>query len=310
MGRRRCGRDIDGVLLLDKDRGVSSNNALQQVRRAFNARKAGHTGSLDPLATGLLPICFGEATKVAGYLLNASKSYRVTAEIGAATDTGDADGQIMACGATDLPSAETIKNVLAHFEGDQQQIPPMYSALKYKGRPLYEYARAGQTIPREPRAIYIDCLTCIATGDKTLTFDADVSAGTYIRRLVEDIAAAMDRTAHVIELRRLRVGALGADKYPMIPMETLFDAVEGNDYPHPKLIDLSALLADWPVANLDDAAARAFVQGQVVKDFALPDSVSQDAIYRVHRSDGRMIAIATCSSNGVLHPKRVFTRPL
>lgn len=309
MPRRRKGRDIDGVFLLDKACGISSNDALQQVRRALNARKAGHTGSLDPLATGLLPICLGEATKLAGYLLEAPKSYRVTAAIGIATDTGDAEGAITEQGTRRLPDIDTLDAVLRSFEGEQRQTPPMYAALKYQGRPLYEYARAGQTVPLESRAIRVARIERVALDDGDLTLDVDVSAGTYVRRLVEDMALAMGRVAHVAELRRVAVGALGTTNQPMHSVEALRDCVDdqpdGGDY----CIAPSALLADWPTVTLDEPTARAFQNGRAVHDHAL--SASGPTLYRIHDPSGALIAIGALAEHGdgALWPKRVFTRP-
>ncbi|NNC24496.1 tRNA pseudouridine(55) synthase TruB [Salinisphaera sp. USBA-960] len=308
MPRRRKGAAIDGVFLLDKAQGVSSNNALQQVRHTLSAQKAGHTGSLDPLATGLLPICLGEATKVAGHLLDAPKSYRVTAAIGAATDTGDAEGRTLEQSATDLPDNDTVDAALSHFVGDQYQIPPMYSALKHHGRPLYEYARAGQTVPREARPVRVERLTRIAAGNGELELALDVSAGTYVRQLVADIAVALGRVAHVTALRRVSVGALGCIEQPMNPIETLRQHVANDGDASEHLVGLSALLADWPAATLDERDAHRLVNGGRI---AMRNPVTDDpsALCRVHDATGGLIAIGACSEQGVLQPKRVFVRP-
>lgn len=310
MGRRK-GLDIDGVFLLDKAGGLSSNNALQQVRRTLNARKAGHTGSLDPLATGLLPICLGEATKVAGYLLNARKTYRVSAQFGAATDTGDSEGAITERGETAVPSAAAVDEVLARFRGQQQQVPPMFSALKYQGRPLYEYARAGQTVPREARAIDVARIERIATADDELTLEVDVSAGTYVRQLVTDIAAELDRVAHVVALRRSSVGALGGDGAPMTTLEGLRDRLAEEPDGHSLRVGLSSLLADWPAVWLDDESAWGFQNGRPASFSASPEPAASvdDPPYCVYAPEGSLIAIGVRGDDGLCWPKRVFTRP-
>ena len=202
MGRRKRGQDIDGVVLLDKPVGCSSNAALQRVRRALDARKAGHTGSLDPLASGLLPVCLGEATKVSSYLLAADKTYRVTALHGAQTATGDREGNIVARSDVAMPDRDALESILAGFIGPQQQIPPMYSALKKDGKRLYEHARAGETVEREPRDITVHANELIDCDAHSFTLETRVSSGTYIRTLVEDIAATWQGVAHVGSLHR------------------------------------------------------------------------------------------------------------
>lgn len=206
--RRPRWQDIDGVLLLDKAVGVSSNHALQAVRRLYQAKKAGHTGSLDPLASGLLPICFGEATKFSQYLLDADKTYQVTAQLGITTDSGDSEGMVIRreaqmAQAIDL---EVLKQHLSHFQGTQAQLPPMYSALKHQGRPLYHYARQGKVIPRTPRQITIYELTLLEFKPPQFQLQVVCSKGTYIRTLVEDIGHALGVGACVTALRRTRVG--------------------------------------------------------------------------------------------------------
>src|SRR5690606_13784064 len=194
---RRKGRPVDGVLLLDKARGVTSNRALQQVRRLFDAAKAGHTGSLDPLATGMLPVCLGEATKVSGFLLDADKHYRVTAKLGVRTDTADADGVVTATAPVPAFDDARRRETLARFTGDIEQVPPMYSALKHQGRRLYELARAGEEVERHARTVRVFSLVPEARDEDSLTLDVRCSKGTYVRTLVEDIAADLGTLAHV-----------------------------------------------------------------------------------------------------------------
>src|SRR5699024_9800012 len=203
---RKKGRMLDGILLLDKPRGLSSNAALQTARRLFNARKAGHTGSLDPLADGLLPICFGEATKFSGFLLHAGKRYRVRAKLGARTTTGDAEGEISETASFEHVTEAAVHKVLANFLGETQQIPPMYSALKHNGTRLYDLARRGVEVEREPRTIHLCELELIRFRDGFMTLELACSRGTYVRTLVEDIAVALETRGHVTELRRLSLG--------------------------------------------------------------------------------------------------------
>jgi tRNA pseudouridine55 synthase len=196
-------QQVDGIFLLNKSYGMSSNHALQKVKRIFNAKKAGHTGSLDPLATGVLPICFGEATKFSGYLLDADKAYHVTAKLGSATDTLDAEGEVVAT--SDVPPPTDWEPYLKNFRGAIQQIPPMYSALKHNGRKLYELARAGEIVVRKDREIFMHKLICTASTADTVSFDVVCSKGTYIRTLVDDLGRSAGCLAHVIKLERYKV---------------------------------------------------------------------------------------------------------
>lgn len=306
MARRKRGRDVDGVILLDKPLGLSSNQALQRVRRAFDARKAGHTGSLDPLATGLLPICLGEATKLSSYLLEADKHYRVTARIGYETTTGDAEGERSRASEVATPTGDALQIVLASFVGPQTQIPPMYSALKVDGKPLYEYAREGRILDREPRAITVHSLAFVAADEETLTLDVAVSSGTYVRTLVEDIARAWGGCAHVAWLRRTRVGALGGAAQAMIDLPRVEAAAQDDPASlHSWLQPISALIADWPAARLDMQQTDAILQGQRVSG----DWLVQDHLLRLESPDGQLLGLGYCEQAGVLRPKRLFARP-
>ncbi|AWN17592.1 tRNA pseudouridine synthase B [Salinisphaera sp. LB1] len=305
MARRNKGRDIDGVILLDKPLGVSSNQALQRVRRAFDARKAGHTGSLDPLATGLLPVCLGEATKLSSYLLAADKHYRVTARIGQETTTGDAEGEWSRSSDVATPTGDALAALVAGFVGVQTQVPPMYSALKVDGKPLYEYAREGRTIEREPRTITVHALDVVAADADTLTLDVAVSSGTYVRTLVEDIARAWGGCAHVASLRRTRVGSLGDDE-PMVDLASIEAAA--RDEParlHGWLRPVSALIGDWPAASVDAAQADAILQGRTVYG----DWPARDGLLRVVSPAGHLLGLGYCPGDGALRPKRLFARP-
>ena len=208
MSRRRRGEDITGVLLLDKPVDLSSNHALQRSRRAFNARKAGHTGTLDPFATGLLVCCFGKATKISTLMLEADKTYRATLSLGVETDSGDLTGEEVERAelqGIDL-SRERVLSVLEQFTGEIEQIPPMHSALKRDGKPLYEYARKGIVLEREPRKVTIYSIELIELNEDSMVIDVDCSKGTYIRTLAQDIGRALGCFAHLSALRRLSVG--------------------------------------------------------------------------------------------------------
>jgi len=310
MGRRKNGRDIDGIVLLNKPLGCSSNTALQRVRRAFDARKAGHTGSLDPLASGLLPICLGEATKVSGYLLSAAKHYRVIAAVGAETETGDREGAFTQQSDVKLPDRAALEDRLADFAGPQQQIPPMYSALKLDGKRLYELARAGETVERAPRDIVVHSIELLACDADSFELDVRVSGGTYIRTLVEDIARALGTRAYVWALHRVGVGALGGE-LPMISLDDIeasagqFEALA--DY----LLPLSTIVADWPEIVLDDDQVHAIGHGQPVSCDRPGNSRTDesDSLLRIVDRDGRMLGFGMFAERGRLVSKRLFTRP-
>lgn len=259
MARRKKGRDIHGVLLLDKPRGLTSNDALQKVKRLFNANKVGHTGALDPLATGMLPICFGEATKFCQHLLEADKRYQVTACLGQRTDTSDADGQIISVRPLTF-SASQLHDALARFRGAQKQIPTMFSALKYQGKPLYEYARAGITIPREARDITVHALNFIRYEETQLELEIHCSKGTYIRTIIDDLGEVLGCGAHVIQLRRTQV----AD-YPIGRMITLAELEPLSDAPaalQDCLLPIDSPVQDYPIVTLTVSQAAALLQGR------------------------------------------------
>ena len=306
---RKKGRDIDGVVLLDKPVGCSSNAALQRVRRAFDARKAGHTGSLDPLASGLLPVCLGEATKLSSYLLHADKYYRVTAAHGCETTTGDREGDATRRTAVDLPDRAVIEATLARFIGEQQQIPPMYSALKHEGRRLYELARAGHTVARAPRAVRISALRLIERTPETFTLDADVSGGTYIRTLVEDIVKAWGGAAHVASLRRVGVGPLGHD-LPLTPLADIETLAEQHSAPAlaELLYPLSTVMADWPQAFVDDQAVAALRQGRKAGYTTLAASADDARMLCISGLEGGFFGLGVLDDAGYILPRRIFAR--
>ncbi|MES1940235.1 tRNA pseudouridine synthase B [Salinisphaera sp. T5B8] len=305
MGRRKRGQDIDGVILLDKPLGCSSNAALQRVRRAFDARKAGHTGSLDPLASGLLPVCLGEATKVSSYLLAADKRYRVTAIHGMQTATGDREGEIVASSELAIPETEELERILTRFLGAQQQIPPMYSALKKDGKRLYEHARAGETVERAPRPITVHELELVACDADTFTLDARVSSGTYIRTLVEDIAAAWGSVAHVGTLRRTAIGRLGAE-LGMIPLADIEARAESGQSMADWLLPVSVAVADWPRAVLGPEDAAAMGHGRAVD---CPIEVDAETTLCIQDESGLLLGLGYIDAHGRLAPRRLFARP-
>ncbi len=263
----RTYRPLDGVLLFDKPLDLSSNTALQKVRRLFQAEKAGHTGTLDPLATGLLPICFGEATKFSNALLDADKTYRALLRLGQTTTTGDAEGEIIAEHLVEIGQAD-VDAVLARFRGKIQQLPPMHSALKHKGKPLYEYIRKGETIEREQRNITIHELVLNSFSGKEMDITVRCSKGTYIRTLAEDIGAALGCGAHLIGLRRTAIAHFGLqDAYNLQQLEAMTEA--GRDV---CVLPPEALMPGMPRLQLDAVQIKRLAQGQRLGlDTGLPD---------------------------------------
>lgn len=302
MGRRNKGRLIDGVLLLDKDRGMTSNSALQQVKRLFGAAKAGHTGSLDPLATGMLPICLGEATKLSGYLLDADKHYRVVCRLGAKTATADADGEVVQTANVPELSEQTVLTVLERFTGNIEQVPPMYSALKHEGRRLYDLARAGKEVDRPARRVRIFTLELEAMDRDSLTLDVRCSKGTYIRTLVEDIAVELGTLAHVIDLRRLGVGP-----YEKRPMYGLADLATHRDEHGDAALDalllpVDSAVADWPVIRLDEDMSFYMRRGQPLQ---VPRAPTEGRV-RLYTETGEFLGIGEIADDGRIAPKRLL----
>jgi tRNA pseudouridine55 synthase len=292
---------IDGLLLLNKPAGLTSNQALQRVKRLLNAKKAGHTGSLDPAATGMLPLCFGEATKVCAFLLDADKTYRVTARLGIATDTGDAEGTEI--GAADVPelSADEWREILESFLGESLQVPPMYSALKKDGKRLYELARRGETVEREPRPIRIDEISLLEIAGTRLVFWVHCAKGTYVRTLVEDIAKKAGTVAHTARLHRESVGGFRADD--MLDLTGLEEAAaSGSDGLKARLLPPDTALESLAAVELDNDASDGFTVGQV-------NSVPAPAtagLVRVYGGAKEFLGVGELYEDGQLAPKRVF----
>jgi len=292
-------RKLDGILLLDKPLGLSSNDALQQAKRLFNADKAGHTGSLDPLATGMLPICFGEATKLSGVLLESDKQYEAQVRLGEQTTTGDAEGEVIARSDPAQLSRGVLENALCGFLGPQKQVPPMYSALKRDGRPLYELAREGLTVERAPREVVLSELTLLDFGSGTFTMRVRCSKGTYIRTLAEDVCAAVGQRGHLIGLRRTAVTPFREQMPVTLPQ---LQALAGDFAALDRwLLSPAAALAHWPSVTLDAVQVAAFRQGRMVRAAAVAEPR-----LAVKGPDGDLIGIARSDADGWVHPQRAL----
>jgi tRNA pseudouridine55 synthase len=290
---------VDGVLLLDKPVGLSSNDALIKAKRVVNAKKAGHTGTLDPFATGLLPLCFGEATKFSQDLLEADKTYLAKVHLGLTTTTGDTEGETLETRPVEVTAAQ-IEAALARFRGPIMQVPPMYSALKRDGKALYEYAREGVTLEREARPVTIHALEMLDYEAPFLNIRVTCSKGTYIRVLGEDIGAVLGCGAHLNALRRIGVGALGIDG--MVTLEQL----QAHAQPLSLLAPVDALLSSFPRVDLTDELAKRFLNGQRLalgrEPVTLPETPGRVRVY----AEGRLLGTAILQEWGVLAPERLI----
>ena len=286
---------VDGVLLLNKPVGITSNAALQKAKWLLNAKKAGHTGTLDPFADGLLPLCFGEATKFSAYLLEADKHYRAVLQLGVTTATGDPEGEILATREVHTSRAE-IEALLPRFTGAIEQIPPMHSALKHQGRPLYEYARAGIEIERPPRPVQIRALELIECDPPRVVLDVQCSAGTYIRTLAQDIGAALGCGAHLTELTRTAAGGFRLDQAHTLA------GLEALDVPqrHALLLPADRLVAHLPPIQLDAADAGALCQGRSVAH-----ATDHQGLARIYATPHTFIGLAEADA-GHLLPRRLI----
>ena len=298
---RKKGRDVHGVFLLDKPQGVSSNDIMQKVKRLFKANKAGHTGALDPLATGMLPICLGEATKFSQFLLDSDKRYVVIAKLGERTDTSDAEGQVVQSREVNVAEAD-ILSALSAFRGEILQVPTMFSALKHNGKPLYEYARAGITVEREARPITIFELKFIDYQAPFLTLEVHCSKGTYIRTLVDDLGEALGCGAHVTMLRRLAVADYPIEE--MMPIEDL--ALLADSFPSSELdrllLPMDTAVASLPQLNLTAEQTKAVGFGQRVK-FENPQALS--GLVRLFSENGQFLGIAEITVGNIIRPNRM-----
>lgn len=304
---RRRGRDINGVLLLDKHQGLSSNDVLQKVKRIYNANKAGHTGALDPLATGMLPICLGESTKFSQFLLDADKRYRVIARLGQRTNTSDADGEVVQERPVEF-SQEQLDAALEQFRGDSKQVPSMYSALKYQGKPLYEYARQGIEVPREARDITVYELQFIRWENDELELEIYCSKGTYIRTIIDDLGEVLGCGAHVIYLRRVQVSNYPSER--MVTLEQLQQMVaaaeeagiEPKTVLDPLLLPMDTAASHLPEINLTDVVAAYVLQGQPVQVQGLP----AEGMVRINVGEKRrFIGVGEVDDQGRLAPRRL-----
>ncbi len=295
-------RDLDGLLLLDKPSGLSSNQAMQRARHIFRARKAGHTGSLDPLATGLLPICFGEATKIAGLLLGADKAYLATAVLGATTDTDDSDGTILRERSVPALADACIELALAPLRGAIRQQAPIYSALKQGGEPLYAKARRGEAIEAPVRDVVVHRLELLERDAAGLQLGVDCGSGTYIRSLVRDLGESLGCGAHVSQLRRTWVDPFRSPQmFTLDELEAL--AADGDAALSSVLLPIEAGLQAFPRVDIDAEQARSLGHGQPVRPATLPDGGGTVA---VHEHEGRVLGIGRTDSAGLLHPQRLF----
>lgn len=302
MGARPKPAIVDGLLLLNKPAGMTSNQALQKVKRLLHAKKAGHTGSLDPSATGMLPLCFGEATKICAYLLDADKTYRVTARLGEATDTGDADGQVTVTAAVPELSRAEWEAVIAEFKGDIMQVPPMYSALKKDGKRLYKLARKGQVVERDARPVKIHDIQLLEVSGSRMVLTVSCSKGTYIRTLVEDIALAAGTVAHTSRLHRETVGAFRSeDMLDMTGAEKA--ASDGPADLRKKLLPADVALASWPDCRISGADVERFCGGQ-----AVPSDGRGTSLIKVYDAAAGFLGIGCLNDDGMVAPKRIFRR--
>lgn len=293
-------RDVDGILLLDKPCGISSNNALQKVRHLFKANKAGHTGSLDPLATGMLPICFGEATKFSNYLLDASKSYRAVCQLGQTSTTGDAEGEITSHQAVDISRIE-IEEALKNFVGEIEQKPPMHSAVKVNGQRLYKLARKGETVERQSRLIVIYSLELVDLNGSLLTLDVHCSKGTYIRTLAEDIGKQLGCGAFLAKL--IRSGVHPFWDHPCIAMDELQSLADSSlEKLDDLLLPVQAGLTDLPGLVIDTKDAIAIQQGRVIE----ADSSQPQGLVILNDAEGTFIGIGEVSAGGQISSKRLM----
>ena len=298
---RKRGRDVHGVFLLDKPQGMSSNDIMQKVKRIFQANKAGHTGALDPLATGMLPICLGEATKFSQCLLDGDKRYLVTAKLGERTDTSDAEGQIVETREVKVKTPE-ILTALERFRGDILQVPTMFSALKHNGKPLYEYARQGITVEREARPITIFELNFIEYNAPYLTLEVHCSKGTYIRTLVDDLGETLGCGAHVTMLRRTAVADYPTEK--MLDWNALQALAEPQDLSllDTLLLPMDTAVAKLPTLTLNESQAQGIGFGQRIK-FDNPNRLQGQV--RLFSHENRFLGVAVIDENNVIRPQRL-----
>jgi tRNA pseudouridine55 synthase len=304
MGRRRAhGRSISGILLLDKPRGLSSNGALQRVKRIYRAAKAGHTGSLDPLATGLLPVCLGSATKISAFLLDADKRYRVRIRLGEVTSTADAEGEVIRSAPTDGVTESGLRAALDGFLGTISQLPPMYSAVKHQGERLYKLARQGIEVERQPREVTIFAIELLEFALPEVEIDVHCSKGTYVRTLAEDLGEVLGCGGHVIALRRTGVGPYVESAGPFVTMDQL-EALGEEDLGalDALLLAQDSALGHWPEVRLSEGACFYLRQGQAV----LVPRAPTEGLVRLYDPSRRFIGVGEILDDGMVQPKRLL----
>lgn len=302
MARRRKGRNISGILLLDKPLNLTSNAALQRVKRLYKADKAGHTGSLDPLATGLLPICLGAATKASAFLLDADKRYLTTVKLGEKTTTADAEGEIIETRTVEGVTQESVTAVLQQFIGEIEQLPPMYSAVKHKGERLYKLAREGKEVERKTRRITIHSIELVSLHDDLLELDIHCSKGTYVRTLAEDIGEELGCGGHVAALRRTLVGPY--DDSAMVSLEQVQSLELDGDLQalDQLLLPIDSGLVQWPAVKLGADASHYLKQGQPVTASTLPSS----GWVRIYDNNDKFLGAGVIDENGMVAPRRLM----
>lgn len=303
MPRKRKGLAINGILLLDKPIGISSNKALQKIKYLYKAQKAGHTGSLDPLATGMLPICLGEATKTSHFLLNSDKSYQTTIQFGVTTTTGDTEGEVLEKKPVPTLDDITIKNLLMKFTGELEQIPPMYSALKHQGQPLYKLARQGKEIERKARNITIFNNTFLEKTEDSITVAVDCSKGTYIRSLAMDMGEELGCGAHITMLRRVRVSPFNYGK-----MFTLDEAIEAetNGNLQEMLLPVDAGIIHFSKVVLEETDVEKLMFGQTIQ---IKHHLNTGEMVRIYNTENEFLGIGEIDSSGYIKPKRLIQQP-
>ncbi|MFC3120439.1 tRNA pseudouridine(55) synthase TruB [Agaribacter flavus] len=319
MARRRKGRPVNGVILIDKHQGESSNHIVQQVKRLYKAQKAGHTGALDPLATGMLPVCLGEATKFSQYLLDADKTYEVVAKLGERTDTSDADGEIIERNSVNV-SLEQIEEALEQFRGEIQQTPSIYSALKYQGKPLYYYARSGIEVPRPTRTINVYNIEILALEGDELSLQVHCSKGTYIRTIVDDLGQVLSCGAHVKVLRRTSIASFVG--LPMQTTESLRELALQNgcneeefSWLDEQLLPMDIQVQSLAEIELNDEQVKKFQHGMALNIATMSRTLTSGDSVRVYRSSEcaqandrqtrSFLGIATVVGSDILQPKRL-----
>lgn len=309
MGRsKHFGRVLDGIIILNKPPGITSNKALQQAKHLFFANKAGHTGSLDPLATGVLPLCFGEATKFSSHLLDADKRYETRIQLGVRTDSCDSEGSEIARIDASHISRQMLEAALEAFRGPIQQVPPMVSALKHQGRPLYALAREGVEIERAPRSVTIynlQLLDFIPGVTPQVSLDITCSKGTYIRSIAEDLGQALGVGGHVVQLHRTQAGPFTIEQAHTLAELSAERGDLGPEVLDHRLLALDAAILDMPKLELDEHSAYYFVQGQAVMDLRVYRLGQQGDRVRVFRPDGRFLGLGEIGGDGLLNPKRL-----